>query len=310
MKILRIVAGMTVGLVLIGLWGWSYLTEREPVPQESDYVIDLDALAQLARSGEEPLPLEVRHEVVATSQLPRAGVFAGESFEPHTMTHGVYQVVYPSGFLLIDVSFGRELFDSQMAEGGQYDDAAFERVRKAMARARLIVLTHEHADHIEGLASVVDRAGLVGRLVMNERQHGNPQSREILPPELLDSIEPIRYEGMHLVAPGVVLLAAAGHTPGSQIVYLTTQDGAAYLFIGDVAWHMDALRELHYRPRLVTDYFLGEDRAAVLAQFRALHDLLDNPDVEIVVSHDGEQRADLVRRGRLREGLMIRPASG
>jgi hypothetical protein len=32
--------------------------------------------------------------------------------------------------------------------------------------------------------------------------------------------------------------------------------------------------------------------------------------LRIVVSHDGEQRADLVRRGRLREGLAIRPASG
>ena len=100
-----------------------------------------------------------------------------------------------------------------------------------------------------------------------------------------------------------MLIAAPGHSPGSQIVYVRLASEVEYLLIGDVAWHMDALRELHYRPRLVTDLFLGEDRAAVMAQFRTLHELLDTPGLEIVASHDIDQRRALVQAGKLGDGL-------
>jgi len=58
------------------------------------------------------------------------------------------------------------------------------------------------------------------------------------------------------------------------------------LFVGDVVWNYDAITQLKYRPRLITDLFLGEDRAAVLAQIRALRIRHDAQDIPIVVSHD------------------------
>lgn len=303
MKALRILAGIAAVLLAVGYGGWSWLTAREDVPETSDYALDLAALRELAASIPGPLPLRVNHQIVAHAILPRAAVFAGEPLEPHRMTHGVYQVVYPEGSVLIDVAFGRGMFEAEMAEGGDYDDSAFSAVQLAMSRARAIVLTHEHADHIEGLSHATDLVQLAGRLVMNRAQHANESTRELLPAELLDAVNPVAYERAHVVAPGVVLIAAAGHTPGSQIIYVHVERGTEYLFVGDVAWHMDALRDLHYRPRLVTDYFLGEDRAAVLAQFRTLHELLDRPGLQIVVSHDGAQRAKLVENGLLGDGL-------
>jgi glyoxylase-like metal-dependent hydrolase (beta-lactamase superfamily II) len=138
---------------------------------------------------------------------------------------------------------------------------------------------------------------------MNAAQHGNAETREILPAALLDAVDPIPGDAPVAVAPGVVLVPAAGHTPGSQLVYVLTADGRELLFVGDVAWHMDAIRNLHYRPRLVTDWLLDEDRAAVLAQFRTLHELLADPAIQIVVSHDADQRIELVRAGVLGDGL-------
>ncbi len=96
-----------------------------------------------------------------------------------------------------------------------------------------------------------------------------------------------------------MLVKAAGHTPGSQMVFVQLADGKELLFLGDVAWHMDQIRELWYRPRLVTDLFIGEDRDAVLAQFRTLHDLAEREPVQLVVSHDVDQRKALIESGAL-----------
>lgn len=107
-----------------------------------------------------------------------------------------------------------------------------------------------------------------------------------------------------------MLVPAAGHTPGSQLVYVRLADGTELLLLGDVAWHMDQLRQLHYRPRLVTDWFLGEDRGAVMAQWRTLHGWITaHPEVHLVVSHDADQRRELIASGILQDGLESVPGA-
>src|SRR6185369_13776372 len=107
-------------------------------------------------------------------------------------------------------------------------------------------------------------------------------------------VKPLEYDHYLPIAPGVVLIKSPGHTRGSQMIYVGLAVGTEFIFMGDVAWQLDQIRQLWYRPRLVTDFFLGEDRAAVLAQFRALHDLPDRPPVQLVASHDVAQRRDLI----------------
>lgn len=98
------------------------------------------------------------------------------------------------------------------------------------------------------------------------------------------------------IAPGVVLQKAAGHSPGSQVVFVMLAGGREFLFVGDIVWNRDAITELKYRPRLITDLFLGEDRQAVLHQLRALRNLHDAGEVAIVISHDARTfaSADLI----------------
>jgi glyoxylase-like metal-dependent hydrolase (beta-lactamase superfamily II) len=123
-------------------------------------------------------------------------------------------------------------------------------------------------------------------------------------PASLRSLEPLAAGRAQVIAPGVVVVQAAGHTPGSQIVYARLASGREILFVGDVAWHLGQIERLHYRPRLVTELFLNEDRHAVLAQFRTLHDLMrSHPEVVVLVSHDRDQRARLMAEGLLRDGL-------
>ncbi len=296
MHIFRTVAIALAALALIAYGGWSWLTAREAPPEISRYEIDLDAIRSLAASLPGPRPTHVNAERVAVAQMPRAAIFAGESFDSQSMSHVVYQIVGPDGFVLLDTGFGPDVLPD-----ADYDAAAFSRVLGAMIRAERIVVTHEHADHIAGLSQVEDPAALEGRLLLNRAQQTNTERLDLAGvPQALRDLPALDYDGLHALVPGVVLLEAPGHTPGTQMVYVVLADGTELLFLGDVAWHSDQIRNLHYRPRLVTDWFLDEDREAVLHQFRALHDLAQRErDLQLVVSHDLGQLAALQQSGVL-----------
>jgi glyoxylase-like metal-dependent hydrolase (beta-lactamase superfamily II) len=289
----------------MGGGAWRWLTAREAVPAHSDYTIDLSELRALADSLPGPGPESIHSALVADTSLPRAAVFAGEAFTPQPFVHQVFQLLWADGsFVLIDAAFPHERLSSM--GGGEFHEAAFQAVRKALGAARKIVLTHEHSDHLAGVASAEAPDSLSGRLLLTPEQLGNKKALDDsgIPEALRQALTPFVYARTVALAPGVVLQKAPGHTPGSQLVYVKTADGRETLFIGDVAWQLDQITKLHYRPRLVTDFFLGEDRKAVLDQFRALHELMsENPMLQVVVSHDRDQRERLLAGGELVDGL-------
>ena len=101
-----------------------------------------------------------------------------------------------------------------------------------------------------------------------------------------------------------MLIKSAGHTPGSQMVYVQTASGAELLLIGDVAWHFRNIGLQRERARLVTMVFLKEDRTAVFGQLAALKRLHDaQPNVHIVPGHDGPVVDALVAAGVLKRGF-------
>jgi len=299
-RTLRIVLVVLVVLAVVAGAAWLRLTAREMPPDTSDWAFDLAEIRQLAGSLPGPAPLRVNAELVAEASLPRAGVFAGESFDPWPMVHQSFQIVFPDRFFIVDGGFSRA-FHEKMGTDRPYHPQGWEDVQAALGRADAIFITHEHGDHLEGIARYPEPEALAHSLRLTSEQLANTERLdEVDLPAVLREGEPLRYGPYLAFAPGVVLVKAAGHTPGSQVVYVRLADGRELLLIGDVAWHMDAIRRLHYRPRLVTDWFLHEDRHAVLAQFRTLHDLdAEHPEVRIVVSHDTEEREALLDAGVL-----------
>jgi glyoxylase-like metal-dependent hydrolase (beta-lactamase superfamily II) len=299
---LRILLIVLVVIFGLGFGAMRHYLGREAVPETSDYVLDLGEIRRLASSIPGAAPIAVNHEQVAEASVPEGAVFAGRSLRtPHPMTHGAYQVVYPDGFVLIDSAFDADALHV-MNPGVAFSTPAWGAIQRALAEAKKIVITHEHPDHIGGIARFEHPEKLVGRLVLNKEQLGNGPALTLakFPDALAKSVTPIEYERYYALAPGVVLIRAPGHTPGSQLVYVRLESGQELLFVGDVAWHMDQIRELWYRPRLVTDVFIGENRHQVLNEFRTLHDLAERePSVLIVVSHDVDERKDLISRGVL-----------
>jgi glyoxylase-like metal-dependent hydrolase (beta-lactamase superfamily II) len=303
MRFIRVL--LIVLLVLAGLaFGAArYLLGRTPVPEKSDYALDLGELRRLATSIPGDLPERVNHQQVGVASLPKGAVFGGESLrEQHSMSHGAYQVLYPDKtFVMIDSAFSADMMHV-MSPNAPFDSAAFAVLLHGLAAAKTIVITHEHPDHIGGIALYNNPRDLVGRLVLTKEQLGNSAMMAAvkMPESLQKALMPLEYEKYYALAPGMVLVKAPGHTPGSQLVYVKLASGKELLFIGDVAWHMDQLRELWYRPRLVTDYFIHENRDQVLNEFRTLHDLgASEPGVQIVVSHDLDQRGELIKAGLL-----------
>jgi len=108
------------------------------------------------------------------------------------------------------------------------------------------------------------------------------------------------YDQYYPLAPGVALIAAPGHTPGSQMIYVVLESGREYLLVGDATWHMDGIRQIIGKDAP----WITEDRAAILDQLRWLNGVMRaEPGVVIVASHDEEQRLALVASRRIGGGF-------
>ncbi len=165
-----------------------------------------------------------------------------------------------------------------------------------MRQSQTILLTHEHLDHIAGLAHSPYLDELLPKVVLTREQFGNLTPDLGLAPGQLARLTPLDYDFYYRIAPGIVLVKAAGHSPGSQMVYLRLQDGTEFLLVGDVVWNMQSLTRLSGRPLLMS-LMLQEDWSAVQNQIRALYNLSQSQPVHLLISHDYGQIDSYIQQG-------------
>jgi glyoxylase-like metal-dependent hydrolase (beta-lactamase superfamily II) len=246
------------------------------------------------------LPVALNGIAVSESVRPRRVVVEGGDETPVPMPRTAFQLVYPDGTTVIDTGLDRATHDTfSSGEPEPYHEQRFAELLAAMESADRILLTHHHADHVGGLVTSSDFERLAPKTLLTEETAELLVERPHRPNVKLEpaDVEPmtlLSYSGIRAIAPGLVLIAAAGHSPDSQMLYMRLESGVELLHCVDSAWHMDNIRLLRGKGAP----WVGEDDEAVAAQLRWLKGILDSePDVEMVISHDGELLEALHARG-------------
>lgn len=300
-KRLLVILGVLLGLGIPAYW-WLLLEDHAP---DGTWAIDLNEVRKLAGSMPGDKPTEVRFEKITGFHAPHGAVMAGAGWGTTDMTVYSYQLVFPTHRAIIDTAMDEKVAKSGGAD--RFDDKAYQHVVTAMNEADLIAVTHEHYDHLAGLAMQPNAKELVKKSKITKQQLEKQYLPWTRPSEPFEGYTPLDYDKYAAIAPGVVLIRAAGHTLGSQLVYVQRADGSELIFLGDVAWHLENVEQQRERARLVT-LVVGEDRAQVGLELRELHRLMSaEPKLSLVPGHDAEQNAKLAAAGVMKEGFVLGP---
>jgi glyoxylase-like metal-dependent hydrolase (beta-lactamase superfamily II) len=273
---------------------------------DAAWTVRLDQIRQIA--GMIPGRRALRINVLKFAESHRSKKFSvqGAPDEPSIQARTVFQIVFADGTVMIDSGMDEQVhrFFGRGAVEPYYPEAA-KQVEQALRKARAIIITHEHGDHVAGVIRTPFVAELAPKTLLTRAQvqglETNPQMPEIkITPEMASRYNVVDYDKYLPFGPGVALIKAPGHTPGSQMVYVALESGREYLFIADTAWHMDSVRLIKGKAAP----WIQEDEGALLAQLKWLNEIYQmEKNVFIVASHDEEERKDLIAKGVLGDGL-------
>jgi glyoxylase-like metal-dependent hydrolase (beta-lactamase superfamily II) len=270
----KVLIGVGV-LLLVLIVGKFILLDRAPVPESSTFAIDLAALRKAATPEGAVLPEVLEVVTTGHSAVPRTVAMAGGGFGDYQMAFTSWRIRYPDGSaIVVDTTMDKDLTHKTFGNSTPFDEAAFDQIRKAMSAAQKIILTHEHVDHLGGVHTAPDFDALAPKLMLTKAQLSEKAAKDnFLAPAQMAKLKPFEFSGPTALAPGIALLAAPGHSPGSQLVFVHLANGQEFLLVGDIGWSSQNITGLVGRPLLLSWLMVHEDRGAVANQLRSLHDL-------------------------------------
>jgi len=276
--------------------------------KSADFRPNLPAIRAMSTVLPGALPLAVNGVRVAASIRPRKFVIEGGDDTPVTMPRTAFQIVYPDCSVMIDSGLDEATHASFSPDKPEpYFAEQFAKLQRALAKARLIVLTHHHADHVAGVLCAPNFSELAGKTIITmgvaDCMINTPHRPHLkLAPQALERFIVLDYPQYYPVAPGVVLIQSSGHSPDSQMVFIRLQSGREILHSVDSAWIMDNIMEVKGKAAP----WVKEDVPAVMAQLRWLKAVAETEkNITILVTHDDELFDRQTRNGTIGEELAI-----
>lgn len=307
-KIAVAVGALMSAVVLLtglGLF-WAHVAirrERTALPDPSDV-----AKALSAADG----PVRVSYINTASQVMPRSSVLETDKDPspalPYTMSHPSFVLEWSDGrILLVDsgmtkqgaADFGKPLEELGGAEAIQPLTPAAEALGGARSRVKGVIFSHLHTDHVGGIPDVCRGLRDPIPVFMSEAQMERPNYTTRPGRNLLEETSCLRLErlgGLSLKPvegfPGIYVVAAAGHTPGSQIIVAAVGEGDSrrlFAFVGDTVNNIDGVTYDIPKPLLYRILIVPEDETRQGDLRRWLRELHDHHGFTLLPAHDQQQ---------------------
>jgi glyoxylase-like metal-dependent hydrolase (beta-lactamase superfamily II) len=269
---------------------------------------ELSAARGLIHAVPGDLPAAIGYLNVAEWSWPLSEALENAPNTKVSLPTPVFQIRFAHGWIMVDAGMDREI-TAAAGDSSQFFDDRYARVIAALRGASLIVVTHEHYDHIGTVAHSAVAGELAPKTMLTRAQMESLLHNTKMTLTPFDSARAghyivVDYDRELPIAPGVVLIKAPGHTPGSQMVYVKLASGREVILSGDVTMNRLGIETEKQKPD-PAHRITAEDRAAIAGELAWLHQA-EQAGVSVVVSHDGEQLNTFAREGILRQGLATR----
>lgn len=298
---------LLIVLPMIAIWiAEYYFFDRNFIPRSSNFELDLEEVRELAGTVKCNLPIRLNSLIVAIGEIPDWIVVAGGTPHGFPISFTSFQVVYENKTVIIECPFNKTLYDKFCQfeflgiKGKSFHEENFEIMQKAMLEADCIIATHEHWDHVGGIAQSPYLEELMKKSVLTSEQIYSKTIKDAgFPNGIFDDVFPLEYDQYHVLAPGIVLIKAPGHSVGSQMIFIKLHDGTEYLFVGDIGWNMINIEQLTNHSRI--GMFLRHENGKQLGHLiRWLYEnICQNPNNNVILltSHDLGQLENYRRTG-------------
>ncbi len=261
------------------------------------------------------LPVALSFINTASQPMPRGGVLEPsldpDPEAPYVMSHASFVLEWSDGrSFLIDLgldqegadAFGGPLESFMGAAPIQFHHTVADALGADLANVKGLAFTHLHVDHTTGIGALCAAAGAPIPVFQTRNQveelnyttrgsDAQLASASCVQREILEGEGWIPIPGF----PGLSVLPAGGHTPGTQVflAHVKRPDAAggvrSFVFTGDVVNHVDGLKHNLPKPALYSRFVVPESTERLERLRIFLAEIDATASAQALVSHDRGQ---------------------